>query len=88
MKSRKVKVQPMSTAQRATVARRLRNVLADAKQASALTFVCIEALRAQKTSEVDADVATVLETAFEKLLLVRASARDALETLGEEVSHV
>ena len=85
LKPRKAKVQPMSTDQLAIATRRLRYVLADAKQIAAFTFVCIEALRAQRKSEVDADVATVLETAFEKILLVRANARDALAALGQEV---
>jgi hypothetical protein len=83
MKRPTAKAKPMSAEQVAAATRRLRYVQADAKHVAAFMFVCIEALRAQRRSEVDADVATVLESAFEKILLVEANARDALKALGQ-----
>jgi len=69
----------------ATAVKQLRDAQNDLQQVGSFTFVCIEALRAQRGDDVGPDVATVLDAAYEKLALdVNRHLRDSLKVLGQD----
>jgi hypothetical protein len=68
-----------------TAVKQLRDAQEDIKEIGSFTFVCIQALRAQRGDDVGPDVATVMDAAYEKLVLdVNRYVRDSLKALGHD----
>lgn len=72
----------------ATAVKQLNEAREDLAEVDAFVFVCIQALRARGTDDVDPVVATVLEAAYDKLALdLHQNLRDALEALGDNAGR-
>lgn len=57
----------------------------DLGEVDAFVFVCIQALRAKGTDDVDPNIVTVLGAAYDKLVLdINQNIREALEALSQD----